>query len=488
MIEVRCPLIRRFLVLARRDGAAAAVLGPEGEVVETRASLAAATLDLAEQLEGLVGAGDTVVLSLPNGPPFLKALAALRALGATVALVDGSAPPAEVDAAAEAVGATIAMTPPDRLAAANREWPKLGMALATRCQVSPVSRPPGTALLKLTSGSSGVPRAFAIATRQLTADSVQILRTMHIDPGDVTLAAIPLTHSYGMGNCLGPFFLVGLPLAFPSSLLPAALVETLVRARVVHFPAVPPIVRALGGLRDLPALPDLRLVLTAGSPLPPADATAFTSATGHGVHVLYGSSECGGICFDRVTVPGHPAGEVGTPLDRVHVDIVDPAGRVLPAGQEGRVRVRSLATALGAVPPLEDATVLQGRTFLAADLGLLDDRGVLTLRGRLTGFINVAGKKVFPEEVRRALEAVPGVQGAVVTALSDPARGEMVAAVVAVDSAAGLSVDSLLAACRTRLNAYKLPRRIVLVDRLPLSERGKVRQDIILQLLGVPRK
>ena len=481
--EARCPLVRRFLSLARADPAAVAVLGPLGHVIETRATLAAAVLGLADELAPVVDPGDTLVVCLPNGPVFLKGLAAARARGARVALVDASSPPAEIEAAADTVGATAVLSTPERVGTADREWPEAGLAIRIRRDVRPVALPEGTALLKLTSGSTGTPRAFALAPRQLTADAVQILRTMRIRRGDVTLSVVPLSHSYGMGNCLGPFFVVGLPLAFPASLLPAALVETLVEARVAHFPAVPPMVRALASLPDLPRFPDLRLVLTAGTPLPPADGAAFFAATGIAVHVLYGSSECGGICFDRQTVPGHPAGEVGSAMERVQVDVVDPEGRVLPLGQEGRVRVRSLGTVLGSVPPLEEETTLVGRTFLAGDLGVLDERGVLTLRGRVTGLINVAGKKVSPEEVRQALEAVPGVRGAVVVPLPDADRGQMVAAVVAVERAAGLTNDDVLSACRVRLAQYKLPRRLVLVDELPISERGKIRRDVVLELL-----
>lgn len=431
----------------------------------------------------MLDVGETVALCLPNGPSFLKAFAALRARGAVVALVDSASPLAELEAAATVVGASAVLTTPDRLARPDHLWPAHALGLARRSGAPRVGLPAGTHLLKLTSGSTGSPRAFAMGVRQVAADAVQVMRTMRIRPSAATLTVVPLSHSYGIGNCLGPFFVAGLPLVFPDTLLPAALLETLLGARVAHFPAVPPMVRALAGLRDVGSLPDLELILTAGTPLPPADGAAFYSATGHKVHVLYGSSEVGGICFDRVTIPGHPAGEVGSALERVAVDIVDGEGNVLPHGHEGRVRVRSLGAALGAVPGLEDPAILNGRTFLAGDLGVLDERGVLTLAGRVTDLINVAGKKVSPEEVRKALEAIPGVRSAAVVALPDPDRGQVVGAVVAVEASAALSAGQILSACRTRLAAYKLPRRLVVVDELPFSERGKIRRDAVLELL-----
>jgi long-chain acyl-CoA synthetase len=340
------------------------------------------------------------------------------------------------------------------------------------------------AVLKLTSGSTGTPRALVVGDRQLAADSAQILGTMGIRASDVTLAAIPLTHSYGIGNCLVPLFLAGTPLAFPTCALPAALAHTLASAQVVHFPAVPAMVRALATLGNLPHLPALRVCLTAGAPLAPADAAAFHHVTGHKVHVFYGASECGGITYDRSAAPVHAAGVVGTAMDGVTVAIVDDQREPLPPGREGRVLVTSRATATATVPAADGEGLLFGRSFLTGDLGVLDERGALTLTGRVAEDLNVAGKKVHPEEVRRTLEAIPGVRHAVVAGLPDAHRGQLVAALIATAPGANLTVHDVLRACRERLAPHKVPRRLVIVDELPVSERGKIRRDAVLQLLS----
>ena len=347
----------------------------------------------------------------------------------------------------------------------------------------PVAVPRAAVLLKLTSGSTGAPRAIAVGARALAADTVQIMRTMGVRGDDVTLAAIPLTHSYGIGSCLVPLLLAGTPLVVPASPLPAALAAALVDRRVAHFPAVPAMVRALAGLSDLPALPRLRVCLSAGAPLRAAEAEAFRAVTGVKVHNFYGSSECGGITYDRTAAPLLDDGVVGTALDRVTVEVVDEGGRPLAVGDRGRVRVRSRAVALAAVPPLADPGVLTPATFLTADYGVLDAAGTLTLTGRVAEQLNVAGKKVHPEEVRRVLEGIGGVRAACVIGLPDPHRGELVAAVVAVDPGAALTVPAILAGCRARLAPHKVPRRIVLVPELPLTARGKLDRAAVLALL-----
>ena len=483
MADVPCPIVRRFLALAAGGGDLPALLGPDGEVIASRAALAASVLEERERLAPLLAPGSAIVLSLPNGPDLVRVFAALRLLRARVALVDASAPADELERAADAVGAAYLVATRERIGRGRILVERGSVVVDARRKPEPVAMPEATAVLKLTSGSTGLPRAVAMGARELAADTIQIMSTMGIRPGDVTLAVIPLTHSYGIGSCLIPLLLAGTPLAFPTCALPAAIAHTLAGARVAHFPAVPAMVRTLATLPGLPGLPELRVCLTAGAPLAPRDAGAFHAATGHKAHVFYGCSECGGISYDRSSDPVHSEGSVGTPMDRVAVTVVDDEGRAVPAGIEGRVLVSSRAVALGVVPgPAEVDTLAPGR-FLSGDLGVLDGGGRLTLTGRVAEFLNVAGKKVHPEEVRRVIEALPGVRSAVVAGLADPHRGQLVAALVAVEPGTLLTVHAVLAACRTRLAPHKVPRRIVIVDELPTSERGKLRKDVVMKLL-----
>lgn len=483
MPEASCPIVRRFLTLARGRPGLPALLGPDGEVLATRGALAAGIHAQRESLAPILPPGSTVVLSLPNGPDFVRAFAALRLLGARVALADASAPTDELQRAAAAVGAAFLAATPERLARSQLVLTEGSLAIAARRKPEQVELPAGTAILKLTSGSTGLPRAVAVSARQLAADTVQIMRTMGVRPDDVTLAAIPLTHSYGIGSCLVPLLLTGTPLAFPTWGLPAALVHTLAGAGVAHFPAVPAMIRTLATLPGLPELPELRVCLTAGAPLAPQDAAAFHAATGHKVHVFYGCSECGGITYDRSGEPVHEAGAVGTAMDRVLVEVVDEEGTPLPAGVEGRVRVTSRAVALGTVPLPEESGALAAGRFLSGDFGVVDTGGRLSLTGRVAEFLNVAGKKVHPEEVRRVLEALPGVRSAAVAGIPDPHRGQLVAALVAVEPGTNITVHAVLSACRQRLAPHKVPRRIVIVDELPVSERGKLRKEVVMQIL-----
>lgn len=488
MARPPCALGRRFIRLAQRIPTAPAVIAPIGPPVLTRGELLARSLALAQRLHAAGGQpGDTAIVSLPNSPECIVAFLAARLTGLRVALVDASAPQRELERCASTVGAQLLLTAPQRQVSAQAVD---GADVSIRpLHCDRLALPPATAVLKLTSGSTGLPQAVALSIRQVIADAVQIIRTMGLRQEDRTLAAIPLTHSYGFGSCLLPLLLLGIPVVFPTSNLPAALVAALRSAHITHFPAVPAMIRALAEVADVPPLPHLRLCLSAGAPLDPEDAAAFHARTGVKVRAFYGSSECGGITYDRTPAAVGGKGRVGTPLVRVKVEILDENGQPCPTGVEGRVCVTSPAVALGLVPSPRHSSPIVKRTFLTVDLGFLDEQQNLTLTGRITAALNVAGKKVHPEEVRRTLEALVGVRGAVVVGLPERHRGDLVAALVAVDPAAGLTVKRILAHCRAHLAPHKVPRRLVLVDALPTNERGKVQRKRVEAILRAgPRR
>jgi acyl-CoA synthetase (AMP-forming)/AMP-acid ligase II len=210
----------------------------------------------------------------------------------------------------------------------------------------------------------------------------------------------------------------------------------------------------------------------------------FRERFGQPVHVFYGASECGGICYDR---PGGAAerGTVGTPVDGVRVELEAVDGD--DGGAAGsRVVVRSPAVATGYLPG--EGRRLGGGRYVTDDLACRRD-GELALVGRLNDLINVKGKKVNPREVETVLAALPAVEDAVVSSGAGSGEGGgMVRAVIACRPGS-LSAADVLAHCRRHLAEHKVPRSVVLVDALPRNERGKVDRAAVACLVArdVPR-
>ena len=166
-------------------------------------------------------------------------------------------------------------------------------------------------LLKLTSGTTAAPRAIRFRSEQLLADCNQICDTMGITDRDLNFAVIPISHSYGFSNLLTPLLTRGVPLVLSHDRMPRAVLDDLACTNARVFPGMPVFYQAFCGMGAVPALPNLRLCISAGAPLPLAVAKKFRQKFQQPIHSFYGSSECGGICYDRAA-PLRRAGFRGT--------------------------------------------------------------------------------------------------------------------------------------------------------------------------------
>jgi len=318
-------------------------------------------------------------------------------------------------------------------------------------------------LLKLTSGTTAAPRAIRFRSEQLLADCAQICDTMGLTERDLNFAVIPLSHSYGFSNLITPLLARGVPMVLSRDRMPRAVLDDLARSHASVFPGMPVFYQAFSEMADLPALPDLRLCISAGAPLPLETARKFREKFKQPIHSFYGSSECGGICYDRDALLLEQ-GFVGQPMHGVQLEPLDPDA---PAS---RIRIRSAAAGDGYFPDPDEEKLGDGR-FVPDDLLSVQTDG-LRIVGRISDVINVAGKKVNPAEVEAELLRFAGVRAAVVFGRESILRNEEVAACVVAGD--GIREADLLEYCRERLSGWQVPKKIFLVEEIPVNERGKV--------------
>jgi long-chain acyl-CoA synthetase len=424
-----------------------------------RARVAGETLDRAG-----VGSGTVVALCAAPGPAFLAAWLALRAREACVLALEPSTAAEERERCLAALGAELVWEVGPEFQGQGRGLRPSGAPSAAQL--------PGVAALLLTSGSSGAPRAVALGADALAADGRQLASTMGLRGDDRLLSVLPWSHSYGFSLLPTSALLLGSTLVLPGEEDPREAAE---RAAATVLPSVPSWFRvqlALRGERPWPR--SLRLFLSAGAVLPPAVARAWRAHTGRPIHVFYGSSEAGGITFDRRGDAGE-RGTVGTPVDGVQVELAPEA----EPGRGGTVRARSAAVALGYHPspaggsPSDPAGRLGEGVFETEDLARWED-GELRLLGRRSEWINVKGHKVDPREVERTIAALPGVDEVIVIPRELPGgRGQSVRAVIA-SSAGAVTYEQVIDWCRGKLAPHKVPRAVTVVRELPRTERGKV--------------
>ncbi len=428
-------------VLAARGGAPAVLLA-DGSVARTFA-------DIETEAHGLDCAfekmrpGFVVGVQFGNDARFPAVLLALWRRGLVPVPLDKSLGKDAVAAALNTCGAAAIV------------MPNLNEGIAVeRCEHA---REIDADFLKLTSGTSGAPRAIRFRAAQLLADCEAVCDTMGIGADDVNFGVIPWSHSYGFSNLVTPLLCRGVPLVASDERLPRALLEGLARTGATVFPGLPVFFQKLAETESAP-LPKLRLCISAGAPLSAATAKKFRAQFGVKIHSFYGSSECGGIAFDA-SDDVVPEGFVGEAMRGV---------RLVHDAETGRVEVHSPAVGEGYFPEADEG-VLGGGRFVPGDLLERTSHGFV-LTGRVSDFINVAGRKLNPAEVEMRLREAGGVREAVVFGVPSALRGEEpVACVVGSASAAELRQF-----CTANLASWQAPRDFWIVDALPVNERGKL--------------
>jgi long-chain acyl-CoA synthetase len=318
-------------------------------------------------------------------------------------------------------------------------------------------------LLKLTSGTTAAPRAIRFRSHQVLADCIQICDTMGITDVDLNFGVIPISHSYGFSNLLTPLIARGVPMVVSQDRTPRAILSDLAHSNATVFPGMPVFYQAFCEMEYVLVLPKLRLCISAGAPLPRAVSKKFREKFNLTIHSFYGASECGGICYDRETA-NEGEGFVGQRMKGVGVELLNPTAPASP------IQVRSAAVGDGYFPE-PDEEKLGGGIFVPDDLLARDEAG-FNIVGRISDVINVAGKKVNPAEVEAHLLRFSGVRHAVVFGRASALRSEEVAACVVTSLAVG-EVE-LLEFCRRELSGWQVPKRIFVVNEIPVNERGKI--------------
>lgn len=317
---------------------------------------------------------------------------------------------------------------------------------------------PRCAHVKTTSGSGGTPRHILFTEAQLAADADQIVSTMGLAPHLPNLGVISLAHSYGFSNLVLPLLLHGIPLILASAPLPETLRAAAQEAERVTLAAVPALWRAWHEAGCIPA--NVALALSAGAPLPLALEEAVLRRHGLKIHNFYGSSECGGIAYDRTSTVRPSGTFAGRAMQGVSLEL----------SGHGTLVVRGPAVGL-TVWPEPDPRLGEG-CFETSDLAELRD-GQVFLSGRAGDLANIAGRKVAPESVEEALRAHPKVLECVVFSLPELGhRGEQLAA--AVKTASPVESVELARFLSARLPAWQIPKVWWFPPELEANARGKL--------------
>lgn len=444
-------MVRRFLSLVNAAPGAPALIDGATGTVTTRAELWALARSM--RFDGLEP-GDGLAIQLPNSVELVAAFLAASLQELVVFPIDRDASDSEI---AAILG---------QFAIRGFLGRRAGFSPTRRAEARPTF-PRSARLVKLTSGSTGMPKGIVATEANLIADAENICATMGIRPDDLNLGAIPFSHSYGFSNLVMPLLVQGTPVVVSNDYLPQSLVEIANRHRCTVAPLIPMVFEHLA-VAGHGSFETIRTFLSAGAPLAASTSRRFRERFGRDIHSFYGCSECGGITYDR-SGGAVERGTVGAAMEGVTLTT---AAR--------RLTVRSGSVAAGYLFDARTFEPFEAGTFVTDDLVELRDDGEVALTGRASDLINTAGKKVNPREVEAVLLQIAGVREAKVYGEAAGARGEVVAA--AIVATPEVTREQVREFCRTRLSLHKVPRIIKLIEEMPVDERGKVKRALLAAL------
>ncbi len=441
---------------------------------------AAADAVAARLVDDGVRPGDVVALMLPSSADYAVCHAAIALAGAVSTGLNPRLGSREVAAILERAAPTAIL----------RQSPAVstGHCLETR---RPRRRAADPAVIIWTSGTTGVPKGawFDHDDLRAAAATAGVITA----PFDRRLSSTPFAHAGYMAK-LWEQLAWGMTIVIsPPAWSADDMLRLLVAERITVAGAVPTQWAKLlehAGL-DAADLSSLRMCVTATAPAPPELVERMTQRLGCPVIVRYAMSEAPSMTG---TEPGDPPEvlyrTVGRPQAGVEIQLRDNEGATVPAGEVGRIHIRSAHAMRGywGEPGLTAEVIGPDGWLRSGDLGYLDAGGNPVLAGRTGDMYIRGGYNVYPIEVENVLSEHPAVEAAAVVGVPAEVIGEIgVAFVVAAHGHEAPSVDDLKAWCRERLADYKAPDEVVFIDALPLTPMLKVDKQAVRGLAQLKR-
>lgn len=337
------------------------------------------------------------------------------------------------------------------------------------------------AFLQYTGGTTGLAKGAILTHGNMVANLQQASAWIHpvVREGkEVIITALPLYHIFSLtANCL-TFMKIGahnVLITNPRDI--PGFVKELQRVPFTTITGVNTLFNALLHAEGFAQLDfsHLHLTLGGGMAVQKAVAERWKQVTGVALLEAYGLTETApAVCINPLDLKSHN-GSIGLPIPSTEVSIRDDAGRELPLDEVGELCVRGPQVMQGYYQ--REAETQQVMTedgfFRTGDMATIDAQGFVRIVDRKKDMILVSGFNVYPNEVEDVVATYPGVMECAAVGVEDEHSGEVVKIYV-VPKGEPIDQKALIAHCRERLSAYKVPRHVEFRQELPKTNVGKI--------------
>jgi acyl-CoA synthetase (AMP-forming)/AMP-acid ligase II len=346
------------------------------------------------------------------------------------------------------------------------------------------------ALVLHTSGTTSRPKIVPLLQRNLVASAGHIRATLALSPADRGLCIMPLFHIHGLMTGLLAPLSAGGEVCCPPGFNALKFFAWMAEAHPTWYSGVPTMHQAIlsraGHNAEIIKANPLRFVRSSSSALPTKVIAELESVFGAPVIESYGMTEASHQMTSNPLPPmPRKPGTVG-PGAGPEVQVVDDRGNPVSPGAPGEIVIRG-ANVMGGYEnnPQANAEAFVRGWFRTGDQGVMDGDGYVTITGRLKEIINRGGEKISPREVDETIMAHPAVHQCVTFALPHEVLGEEVAAAVVLRPGAAASDKELRQFAASRLADFKVPRKILILQEIPVGATGKLQRIGLAKKLGL---
>jgi long-chain acyl-CoA synthetase len=341
-------------------------------------------------------------------------------------------------------------------------------------------------LILYTSGTTGRPKGAMLTHGNMAFNAETTMLWFSLDKTDRIMAIAPFFHITGLICHMAVAFRAGCTMVMTYRFEPAVVLgmirdyrPTFTVAAITAFNALMNVERA-----SKADFASLTKVWSGGAPIAHALLEQIRERTGLEIYNAYGMTE---LTSPVILAPrGVPMPvdngvlPLGIPIPSTEIRIIDDDGSDVELGAAGEIIARGPQVMAGYWRNQQETeAALAGGWMHTGDVGYRDKAGWIYLIDRKKDVIIASGFKVWPREVEDVLHEHPAVREAAVVSMADAYRGETVKALISVASGQSVTPDAIIAHCRSRLAAYKVPRLVEIMDELPKTVTGKIQRAVL---------
>jgi len=333
-----------------------------------------------------------------------------------------------------------------------------------------------------TSGTTGDPKGAVLSHQNILFGAIHSLLGYGVDRSYKSLVVAPLFHIGALAASVTPIVYAGGSLQISSFYSASETLKTICREKINYMFAVPVMYQMIA---DTPEWKDADLshvhfFISGGAPIPLAVIRKYQDEKGVGFVQGYALTETGRLTSLDLEESIRKAGSVGKEVFHVNLRIVDDQGRDIRTTDPGEILVQG-SNVFSGYWNREESTraAFKDGWFCTGDMGRRDDEGFVYIVGRKVEMIISSGENIYPVEVERAIQQLPGIKEAAAVGIPDPKRGEVVGAFVILNGDTTVTEAEILNALSGKIAHYKIPKRIFFVEEFPRNPGGKVLKRIL---------